>query len=83
METYASETNMQSSNNISFFANLQNELLVLTFLLFHTFLSTILTVGLSFRVTFFFLTGDYLELYTDAAGGIGYGALCGTECFYG
>ena len=30
-----------------------------------------------------FLTGDYLQLYTDAAGGIGYGALCGSEWFCG
>ena len=30
-----------------------------------------------------FLTGDYLQLYTDAAGGIGYEAICGLEWFYG
>ena len=30
-----------------------------------------------------FLTGDYLCLYTDAAGGVGYGAICGLELFYG
>ena len=29
------------------------------------------------------LTGDYLQLYTDAAGGIGFGAICGTEWFHG
>ncbi|RLJ22836.1 hypothetical protein DJ031_00175 [bacterium endosymbiont of Escarpia laminata] len=30
-----------------------------------------------------FLTGDFLQLHTDAAGGIGYGALYGTEWFCG
>ncbi|RLJ22739.1 hypothetical protein DJ031_00310 [bacterium endosymbiont of Escarpia laminata] len=30
-----------------------------------------------------FLTGDYLRLYTDAAGGVGYGALYGAEWFCG
>ena len=39
--------------------------------------------GRSFFLSDVFLTGDYLELYTDAAGGIGYGALCGSEWFYG
>ena len=34
--------------------------------------------GMSFFLDESFLTGDYLQLYTDAAGGIGYGALCGT-----
>ena len=28
-----------------------------------------------------FLTGDYLQLFTDASGGIGYGAICGPEWF--
>ena len=31
----------------------------------------------------FFLTDHYLQLYTDAAGGIGYSALCGSEWFCG
>ena len=39
--------------------------------------------GRSFFLKDVFLTGDYLELYTDAAGGIGYGALCGIEWFHG
>ena len=39
--------------------------------------------GRSFFLSDVFLTGDYLELYTDAAGGIGYGALCVSEWFYG
>ena len=30
-----------------------------------------------------FLSGEYLQLYTDAAGSIGYGALCGSEWFCG
>ena len=30
-----------------------------------------------------FMTGDYLLLYTDASGGIGYGAVCGPEWFFG
>ena len=30
-----------------------------------------------------FLTDHYLQLYTDAAGGIGYSALCGSEWFCG
>ena len=29
------------------------------------------------------LTGDYLQLFTDAAGSIGYGAECRPECFFG
>ena len=37
----------------------------------------------SFFLDEHFLTGDYLRLYTDAAGGIGYGAICGPEWFYG
>ena len=39
--------------------------------------------GRSFFLKDVFLTGDYLELYTDAAGGTGYSALCGAEWFYG
>ena len=39
--------------------------------------------GRSFFLDDSFLTGDYLQLYTDAAGGIGYGALCGSEWFCG
>ena len=39
--------------------------------------------GKSFFLDEKFLTGDYLQLYTDAAGGIGYGALFGEEWFYG
>ena len=39
--------------------------------------------GRSFFLDEHFLTGDYLCLYTDAAGGIGYGAICGPEWFYG
>ena len=34
-------------------------------------------------IFFVFLTGDYLQLYADAAGGIGYGELCGSEWFCG
>lgn len=29
------------------------------------------------------MTGDYLQLYTNASGGIGYGAVCGPEWFFG
>ena len=39
--------------------------------------------GRSFFLDEHFLTGDYLRLYTDAAGGVGYGAICGPEWFYG
>ena len=39
--------------------------------------------GKSFFVDDIFLTGDYLQLFTDAAGGIGYGAVCGHEWFFG
>ena len=39
--------------------------------------------GRSFFLDDSFLSGDYLQLYTDAAGGIGYGALCVTEWFCG
>ena len=39
--------------------------------------------GKSFFLDEKFLTGDYLQLYTDAAGGIGYGALFGEGWFYG
>ena len=30
-----------------------------------------------------FLTGDYLQLFTDASGGVGYGAVCVHEWFWG
>ena len=30
-----------------------------------------------------FLTGDYLQLFTDASGGVGYGAVCVPEWFWG
>lgn len=30
-----------------------------------------------------FITGDHLNLYTDASGSIGYGAICGKRWFYG
>lgn len=39
--------------------------------------------GKSFFLDDNFITGDYLQLYTDAAGGVGYGALCGVEWFWG
>ena len=39
--------------------------------------------GRSFFLDEHFLTGYYLQLYTDAAGGMGYGAICGPEWFYG
>lgn len=39
--------------------------------------------GRSFFIDDDFLTGDHLQLYTDASGGIGFGALYGTEWFYG
>ena len=39
--------------------------------------------GKSFFIDDKFMTGDYLDLYTDAAGGTGYGALCGSEWFCG
>ena len=39
--------------------------------------------GRSFFMDDSFFTGDYLQLYTDAVGGIGYGALCGAEWFCG
>ena len=39
--------------------------------------------GRSFFLDDTFMTGDYLDLYTDAAGGTGYGALCGSEWFCG
>ena len=39
--------------------------------------------GKSFFLDADFLTGDYLQLYTDAAGGVGYGALFGVAWFCG
>ena len=39
--------------------------------------------GRSFFLADSFLTGDYIQLYTDAAGGIGSGTLCGPEWFCG
>ena len=39
--------------------------------------------GRSFFLDEHFLTGAYLHLYTDAAGSIGYRAICGPEWFYG
>ena len=39
--------------------------------------------GKAFFIDQRFLNGDYLQLFTDAAGGIGYGALCGAEWFSG
>ena len=39
--------------------------------------------GRSFFLDDTFMTGDYLDLYTGAAGGTGYGALCGSEWFCG
>ena len=35
--------------------------------------------GKAFFIDERFLNGDQLQLFTDAAGGIGYGALCGAE----
>ena len=29
------------------------------------------------------MTGDYLQLFTESSGGIGYGAICGPEWFFG
>ena len=39
--------------------------------------------GRSFFLATRFLTGDVLQLYTDAAGGVGYGAMCGSAWFHG
>jgi len=39
--------------------------------------------GRSFFIDDDFLTGDFLQLYTDASGGKGYGAVCGAQWFYG
>ena len=39
--------------------------------------------GKSFFIDNDFLTGDYLQLFTDASGGKGYGAVCGPEWFFG
>ena len=39
--------------------------------------------GRSFFLATRFLTGDVLQLFTDAAGGVGYGALCGSAWFHG
>ena len=39
--------------------------------------------GKAFFLDINFMTGDYLQLYTDASGGIGYGAVCGPEWFFG
>ena len=38
--------------------------------------------GKAFSVDDKFLTGDYLQLFTDASGSIGYGAICGPEWFF-
>ena len=39
--------------------------------------------GKAFFLDVNFMTGDYLQLYTDASGGIGYSAVCGPEWFFG
>ena len=39
--------------------------------------------GKSFFIDDNFLTGDFLQLYTDASGSIGFGAVYGSEWFYG
>ena len=39
--------------------------------------------GRSFFLATRFLTGDVLQLYTDAAGGVGYGAMSGSAWFHG
>ena len=39
--------------------------------------------GKAFFIDANFLTGDYLQLFTDASGGVGYGAVCGPEWFSG
>ena len=39
--------------------------------------------GKAFFIDTHFLTGDYLQLFTDASGGVGYGAVCGPEWFWG
>ena len=39
--------------------------------------------GRSMFLNYALLTGDCLQLYTDAAGGKGFGAICGTEWFHG
>ena len=39
--------------------------------------------GKAFFIDERFIDGDYLQLFTDAAGGIGYGAICGKEWFSG
>ena len=39
--------------------------------------------GKTFFIDANFLTGDYVELFTDASGGVGYGAVCGPEWFSG
>ena len=39
--------------------------------------------GRSFFLNAHFFTGDFLKLYTDASGSIGYGAVCGKQWFYG
>ena len=39
--------------------------------------------GKAFFLDVTFMTGDYLQLYTDASDCIGYGAVCGPEWFFG
>ena len=39
--------------------------------------------GKAFFIDANFLTGDYLQLFTDASGSVGYGAVCGPEWFSG
>ena len=39
--------------------------------------------GKSFFIDDDFLTGDFLQLFTDASGGKGYGAVCGAQWFFG
>ena len=39
--------------------------------------------GKAFFIDANFLAGDYLQLFTDASGGVGYGAVCGPEWFSG
>ena len=39
--------------------------------------------GRSFFLNTHFITGDYLQLYTDASGSVGYGAVYGNQWFHG
>ena len=37
----------------------------------------------SSSIHIYFITGDYLQLYTDASGSVGYGAVYGNQWFHG